>query len=125
MLYTAIKHLHMLAAVISILGFIARGALRFQGSALLEKKAVKILPHINDTILLLCGFTLAAMIGAQSGGHTWLAAKLVALVLYILLGMVTLKWAPNHTVRAISFTAAILVFGYIMMVARTKMAFPF
>lgn len=125
MLYTIIKHLHMLAAVLSILGFIARGILRFQDSPILDKKPVKILPHINDTVLLVCGFTLAAMIGAQAGGHTWLAAKLVALVAYILLGMLTLKWAPNHTVRAVSFVAAILVFVYIMLVARTKMPFPF
>ena len=52
-MYFALKHLHMLCAVISIIGFIVRGALRIQGSTLLQRKWLRITPHIVDTLLLL------------------------------------------------------------------------
>src|SRR3546814_5158616 len=73
--YLAIKHLHMTAAVLSILFFVIRAYWSVTGSSLLQHRLVKTLPHVIDTVLLAAGIALAAMIGAN---QPWILAKIVA-----------------------------------------------
>jgi uncharacterized membrane protein SirB2 len=122
-MYFALKHLHMLCAAISIIGFIVRGALRIQGSSVLQKKFVKIAPHVVDTVLLLSAIGLA--IGIQQYPFTRLTAKLIGLFVYIGLGVVTLRVAKTQTVRVIAYFAAIAVFFYIGSVAFARVPWPF
>lgn len=125
MLYVALKHLHMLCAAISIVGFIVRGALRIQGSALLQNKFVKIAPHIVDTVLLLSAIGLAITIQQYPFVSGWLTAKLIGLFVYIFLGVVTLRIARTQPVRIVAYLAAIAVFFYIGTVAFAKTPWPF
>lgn len=124
-MYFAFKHLHMLCAAISIIGFIVRGALRIQGSALLQKKFVKIAPHIVDTLLLLSAIGLAVSIQQYPFTSAWLTAKLIGLIVYIFLGVVTLRIAQSQPVRVIAYLAAIATFFYIGAVAFSKTPWPF
>ena len=57
-------------------------------------------PHVNDTLLLTSGFGLAVMLGQYPCVNGWLTAKLVALIVYIVLGTVALK--RGKTKRAAS-----------------------
>ena len=52
------KHLHMTLAVLSISLFTIRFFWTLVGSAQLEKKWVKVSPHVIDTMLLLVGVAL-------------------------------------------------------------------
>jgi len=124
-MYFALKHLHMLCAAISIVGFIIRGALKLQGSALLQKKWLRIAPHIVDTVLLLSAIGLVVLIHQYPFVQGWLTAKLIGLVVYIGLGLVTLRFAQSQPARAIAYVSAILTFAYIAAVAVTKSALPF
>jgi uncharacterized membrane protein SirB2 len=124
-MYLTLKMLHVSFALISIIGFIARGLLKFQGSALLQKKFVKIAPHIVDTVLLLSAIGLAVSIGQYPFVESWLTAKVLGLVVYIFLGLVTLKLAKTTPVRLLAFVFAIAVFAYIATVARTHNPLPF
>lgn len=124
-MYFAFKHLHMLCAAISIIGFIVRGALRLQGSALLQKKFFKIAPHIVDTLLLLSAIGLAVSIQQYPFVNGWLTAKLIGLVVYIFLGLVTMRIAKSQPVRVIAYLLAIATFFYIGSVAFAKTPWPF
>jgi len=119
-MYMAFKHIHMTLALISILSFILRSIWAFQGSALLQKKLVKIAPHIIDTLLLLSAIALMLQTNIYpfTPAGAWLSAKLIALVLYIIFGVMTLKKAKNNPQRAIYFTLSLISFGYIFAVAR-------
>lgn len=119
-LYPAIKHLHMLLAVISLLGFLARSGLKFAQSPLLEKKPVRILPHINDTLLLLCGIALAVIAGFNPFVQWWLSAKIVLLLAYIACGLFVLKWSSNNLQRAAGVLVALACFGGMGMLAVAK-----
>ena len=119
-MYMIFKHIHMLMAVISIIGFIIRGGLKFRDADILNHKLVKILPHVIDTIFLLSALYLASQLAAAGGMHIWLTVKVVGLVLYILLGLGTMRFAKNNGERAIYFGAAILTFFYIISVAFSK-----
>lgn len=124
-MYEALKHTHMLCAFLSISGFILRSIWAFQGSNLLNHKVSKVLPHINDTILLICAIAMAITIEQYPFVSSWLTAKVLGLIAYIILATYTLKRARNNQHRAVFFVLSIVSFGYIASVARTHNAFFF
>lgn len=115
--YPLIKTTHQLLAIISISGFILRFIWKQWWPRLLEKKPVRILPHINDTLLLALGIWLTLMIGQLPNTHAWLAAKIGGLLVYILLGMLALKRCSSLTGQWSAFIAAIVVYAWIVSVA--------
>lgn len=115
-----IKLIHVSTVVISISLFMLRGFWVFRDSEMMNKKWVKIIPHVNDTILLITAIILAISYQQYPFVHGWLTAKVTALVAYILLGTFALKRAKSKQHKAIFFVLAILTFGYIVMVAMTK-----
>lgn len=123
--YMAFKHTHMLCAVISFVFFVTRGIWAFQGSSLLQKKWVKISPHIIDTVLLLSAIGLVIILKQYPFVSPWVTAKIIGLIAYIGLGIMVLKKAKNQQQRALFFSLAVLAFAYIFMVARTKDALFF
>ncbi|PJG60417.1 SirB2 family protein [Aeromonas cavernicola] len=118
--YPLLKHLHMTLALVSLLLFIYRWGLALAGSSRLQQKWLKVLPHINDTFLLLCGVLLAVMLQMSPSQQPWLMAKLIALMLYIGLGIMALKrTATSH--KLLAGIAALTAFGYLIGTAMTKM----
>ncbi|ENY72929.1 SirB2 family protein [Aeromonas diversa] len=117
--YPLIKHLHMLLAMISLLLFLGRWVLAMKASPALNRKWLKILPHINDTLLLGAGLWLAVLLHLSPGSQPWLLAKLIALVGYIAAGMVALK-SRQPLPRAVAGVAALGLFGYMVGAAILK-----
>ena len=120
MTYLAIKHLHMTCAALSGSFFFIRGIWMLLDSPQLQRRWVKIAPHIIDTLLLVSALTMAVWSGQYPFAQNWLTAKLLALIAYILLGTVALKRGKTKPVRAVAFVAALAVFGYIIKVALTR-----
>jgi uncharacterized membrane protein SirB2 len=112
--YFLIKHIHMTAAGLSLLLFIIRAYWSVTGSALLQKKAVKIVPHIVDTVLLVAGVILAAMIGPE---QPWILAKIVLLLVYIGVGTIAIKRGRTPGQRAVAALVAVAIFAYIVGIA--------
>lgn len=116
-MYLALKHAHMTFALISGIFFFIRGVWMLVDSPRLTQRWVKILPHINDTLLL--GFAVALMIqlGQYPFVHGWLTAKVVALVLYIVAGTIAIKRGKTKTVKVVAFGFALLCYVYMLSVA--------
>ena len=115
-----IKLIHMTTAFISISFFIVRGLWVFKESSMMSKKWVKILPHINDTILLTTAIMLAIATQQYPLVHTWLTAKVIALIVYIVLGMFALKRAKEMKNKVLFFILSLLTFSYLVGVALTR-----
>ena len=115
-----IKLIHMSTAFISISFFLIRGIWVFRGSSMMSKKWVKILPHINDTVLLTTATLLAITTYQYPFVHGWLTAKFTALIVYIVFGMYALKRAKEIKNKMVFFILAILTFSYIVGVALTR-----
>lgn len=120
MIYAAVKQLHVAAVVVSWTLFFLRGAWMIADSPRLEARWVRVVPHVNDTVLLLAGVYLATLVGLQP----WIIAKLVALVAYILIGMVAITRGKTKAVRIAAWIAAQGVFLYIVAVALRKNPVP-
>jgi uncharacterized membrane protein SirB2 len=120
MLYLLLKTLHVGAAILSVVGFAIRGYLKIIGSARLQQRWMRITPHIVDTVLLVSAIVLAVVIAASPFEQLWLAVKIIALVVYILLGVVVMRLARNNKQRVIAYVGALAVFAYIVTVAVSK-----
>ena len=118
-MYIAIKHSHMLFAVISGLFFLVRGAWMLMDSGMLQKKWVKILPHINDSLLLLCAIGLSVMSHQYPIAQDWLTVKVLALIAYIVLGVIALKKGKTKGIRTLALVGALFAFVFTFSVART------
>jgi len=117
--YGTVKGVHVGAAAISLALFMLRGAWMLHAPARLDRRWLKIVPHVVDTVLLVSALWLAWQLGAQ-GTRGWLAAKIAGLAVYIALGTVALKRGRTRATRTIAFFAALATFGYIVSVAVTK-----
>jgi len=91
-----------------------------QENTLLEKKIVRIAPHIIDTVLLPAGVVLSALAQQHPGIDSWLTVKIVALIAYIVLGVFALKRGKTKTARLIYLAAAIASFGFMVSVSLTR-----
>jgi uncharacterized membrane protein SirB2 len=125
MLYLAAKNVHIVCVTLSISGFCLRWLLLMQKSALAGRLAgqrwFRILPHINDSILLAAAIVLALSIEQYPCVDSWLTAKIIGLLAYIALGAVTLRNARRNPRRAVlAGVAAVMVFGWIVSVALSK-----
>jgi len=118
--YFALKVLHLSCVITSVTAFAARFALALRGSALLHRRWMRILPHVNDTLLLMAAIAMVVMSGQYPFVDAWLTAKVFGLIFYIVLASVALKAGHTQRVRFASGLAALLVFGYVATVALTK-----
>jgi uncharacterized membrane protein SirB2 len=115
-----VKTIHVICALLSISGFIGRGLLMVKGSPLLTARWVKVPPHIIDTALLTSAIFLASQWGWSALQLPWLLAKIMALLMYIILGSLALRPGRSQSVRISAWLAAIATFAYIVSVALTK-----
>lgn len=118
--YAAIKHLHIIFAVLSGSFFLLRGLWMLVDSPLLQRRWVRVAPHLVDTLLLASALGLVFWSGQYPFVQDWLTAKVLALLVYIVLGTVALKRGRTKGVRAFAWLAALAVFAYIVAVALTR-----
>jgi uncharacterized membrane protein SirB2 len=118
--YLALKHLHMSAIALSLLLFVLRYIWMLRDSPRLKAKWVRVLPHIVDTVLLVSGVWLATFWYRSGAPMGWLGVKLIALLVYIVLGSIAIKRGRTRSQRVVAGLFALLVFAYIVAVALSK-----
>lgn len=122
--YLLLKQVHMASAAISFSLFLLRGLWMLRNPSRLRALWVRVLPHFNDTLLLATAIAMVVISRQYPIEQHWLTAKLVALLLYIALGMVALKRGRTRSVRVLAWLAALGVFLYIVAVAVTRNPWP-
>ena len=124
--YMALKHLHLLTVAISITLFVLRFFWKWRASPMINKRWVKITPHINDTVLFATGIALVVMFKLYPllGMDSWLTEKLFGVIIYILLGYVALgKKTQSWNIRTLAFVLALGCLYLIVKLATTKIPF--
>ncbi len=120
MSYLAIKHLHIACVILSISGFCLRGLLLMQKSALAGRRVFKVLPHVNDSLLLAAALVLMVKLEQYPFIDAWLTAKVFGLIVYIILGALAFGVRYPPRMRLLAGLGAVLSFGWIVSVALTK-----
>jgi uncharacterized membrane protein SirB2 len=118
--YLALKHLHLTTVILSFALFVLRGLWMLVDSPQLQRRWVRIAPHLIDTVLLASAIGLTLILQQYPFVNSWLTAKVLALIAYIVLGGIALRRGPTRTIRAAAWVAALATFGYIVSVALTR-----
>lgn len=118
--YTIVKLVHVSAVVISIAGFALRGAASLAGAAWVQHRPARTVPHVVDTVLLGSAILLAWIAALNPLQVPWLAAKIIGLLLYIVIGVVALRPKLPWRVRAVAYGAALACALQIIAIAVTK-----
>ena len=117
--YLWVKYLHVTCVVLSVSLFVLRAALELMAQPWRQWRLLKMAPHVIDTVLLTSALWLAWRIGQYPFVNSWLTAKVLALLAYVLLGMRALGKNTPQGQRLPYFVAALLSVGYIVGVALT------
>jgi uncharacterized membrane protein SirB2 len=104
--------------------FVLRGVWMLRDSDALQQRWVKIAPHLVDSVLLASAIALAWQLNLSPFSTPWLAAKIVALLLYVVIGTIALKHGKTKRIRLGAWLAAQLVFVYMVSVAVTHDPVP-
>jgi len=118
--YLLLKGTHVVTAAVSYALFVLRGVWMISNSPRLRARWVRIVPHVNDTLLLVTAIWMAVEIQYFPLAHGWLSAKVAGLLVYIGLGMIALRYGRTLRARVAAWIAAQLVFFYIVAVAVTR-----
>jgi len=125
MTYLLVKHLHITCAVLSGSFFLLRGVWMLLESDALQRRWVKVVPHVVDTLLLTTALTMVFWSAQYPFVQPWLTAKVLALLAYIVLGTIALKRGQTKATRTAALVAALAVFAYIVLVALSRQVLPF
>lgn len=122
--YPILKMIHVTCVAASYSLFLVRGVWMLLESPLLRKRWVRTVPHLIDTGLLASAIAMAVAIRQYPFAADWLTAKLLALICYIALGMVALRFARTRGMQLAAWLGAQVVFFYIVAVAVTRNPLP-
>ena len=99
---------HMVFVVITVVLFNLRFGMRTILPSRPVPKVLRIVPHINDTLLLFTGMMLMTITRyVPFGNADWLGVKLILVVLYVLVGMFCLKSPPRSAKWWIGYALSI------------------
>ncbi|MBP7524888.1 MAG: SirB2 family protein [Propionivibrio sp.] len=118
--YLFLKYVHVSCVILSGCGFVLRGVWMLADSPLLRQRWVRVFPHVVDTALLASAIALAIISSQYPLAQSWLTAKVIGLIAYIVCGAIALKRGKTKKVRAVFFVVALLIFAYIVLVALNR-----
>ena len=113
--YIALKHTHVMFAVLSILLFLVRSGSRLRTGKLAGNKGVFIASHSIDTLLIVSAIALAVVASLNPMQQPWLLEKIILVVVYIAAGVVSAKAQTKSTqIGALSLAiVSLLAIGYL------------
>lgn len=121
MQYLFVKYSHMTFVAITILLFNLRFWMLFTRPQKPLPGVLKALPHINDTMLLFTGLWLMKITHfTPFANANWLGVKLLLVLAYVGIGIVTLKSAPRTVKANIGYLLCLLCLCTIIYLAWYK-----
>ncbi len=115
--YLQIKWLHVACVIASGTLFMLRGTLMLAGWRAANHAVLRYLSYAIDTTLLTAALMLVGIVHQYPFVQPWLTMKVVALAVYVVLGVHALRRGRTRRARAGFFLAALAVFGFIATVA--------
>ncbi|MCS6947609.1 MAG: SirB2 family protein [Steroidobacteraceae bacterium] len=117
--YPLLRQLHIVCAIVNGALFATRGLLALRGrQRLADHAAVRYFSYANDSVLLGAALLLLATLSLAPLQTAWLALKLALVVIYIVLGSLSLRRARTRAGRQRCFIAAVLLYVAIFGIAR-------
>jgi uncharacterized membrane protein SirB2 len=117
-IYPQTRLLHVSFVLASGSLFCLRGVLMLAGSAHANHVTLRWLSYAIDSALLTTAVLLMSLLHQYPIQQSWLTVKVLLIVVYIVLGIFALRRAATYQARAWCFAAAVLVYLFVISVAR-------
>ena len=117
--YLQILWTHVGCVIASGSLFFMRGCMMLAGLPAANHVALRRISVVIDSLLLSAAIALTTIIHQYPFVQAWLTVKVILLVVYIVLGVFALRRGRTRAIRAGFFAAAMIVFLFIVTVART------
>ena len=108
-----LKYFHLTLVVVVFISFLGRIILAEWHPQHLQRKWLKVGPHVIDSLLLLSGIALIVEGNWLTGDYSWLVAKITLIIVYIGLGMLAMR--KQGLIRWLAASAAI---GCLLLVGK-------
>ncbi|VAX06536.1 hypothetical protein MNBD_GAMMA25-1926 [hydrothermal vent metagenome] len=118
--YSLVKIIHVSTVSFTGIYFFIRGLSQLNHRRWFKKKWARKISQYNDVALLFSGISMAAMIKQYPFANSWLTAKFLMLLVYIICGMLAFYWLKKQEHKTMAWIAALLVYAYIVGVAMNK-----
>lgn len=118
--YVQILWTHIGCVIASGSLFFTRGCMMLAGLPAANHVALRRISVVIDSLLLAAAIALTMIIHQYPFVQAWLTVKVVLLVVYIVLGVFALRRGRTRAVRVACFAGALIVFLFIVTVARTQ-----
>lgn len=116
--YLQILWTHIGCVIVSGSLFFTRGCMMLAGLPAANWMPLRRISVVVDSLLLAAAIALTMIIHQYPFVQAWLTVKVLLLVVYIVLGTFALRRGRTRMVRATCFAAAVIVFLFIVTVAR-------
>ena len=116
--YPQIRLFHISCVLLSGSLFCLRGLLMLAGSAAANHVMLRWLSYAIDSALLTAALMLMTLLHQYPIQQNWLTVKVLLIVVYVVLGSFALRGARTYRARAGFFAAAVLVYLFLISVAR-------
>lgn len=116
--YLQILWTHIGCVIASGSLFFTRGCMMLAGLRAANHVALRRISVVIDSLFLAAGIALTTIIHQYPFVQAWLTVKVILLVAYIVLGVFALRRGRTRAIRATCFAAALVVFLFIVSVAR-------
>jgi uncharacterized membrane protein SirB2 len=116
--YLQILIIHVSSVIASGSQFYTLCCMILGGLAAANHIALRRISVVIDVVLLAAAIALTTIIHQYPFVQAWLTVKVLLLVVYIVLGVFALRRGRTRAIRAACFGAAMLVFLFIVTVAR-------
>lgn len=121
--YLQILWIHIGCVIASGSLFFTRGCMMLAGLPAANHIALRRISVVIDSLLLAAAIALTTIIHQYPFVQAWLTVKVVLLAVYIALGVFALRRGRTRAIRATYFVAAMVVFLFIVTVARAHNPF--
>lgn len=119
--YTAMKHSHLMFVVITLCLLNFRFFWKQCAPNKPLHKIFRIVPHINDTLLLITGAMMAYTVKfIPFVNANWLGLKLILLVIYIGFGFMAIKSPARSSKAFLGYGLSMLSVGFMVYLALAK-----
>lgn len=122
-MFTAFKHIHMTMAILSMLLLLLRFAIGFKNQHQLDKRWLKILPHVVDALLIVSIIGMLSSVSVTLFPTGFITEKALFFVLYVVfsvLCVLSLRGKIKANLRVPTFAAALVSWLWLIHVAFSK-----
>ena len=122
-MFTAFKHIHMTMAILSMLLLLLRFAIGFKNQHQLDKRSLKILPHVVDALLIVSIVGMLSSVSVTLFPTGFITEKALFFVLYVVfsvLCVLSLRGKVSSNLRIPTFAVALVSWLALIHVAFSK-----